>query len=172
MAVGGAGRTDLTALPRGGPGLDHRAGPNLERNGTHRRPRGPAPRRRGGRLPGALLHLRDRGWRVVSVIASLGFPEQRDRRPGRSRRGVDAGAASCPCSSTRRSTSRWATIWRSPPSGWRPRCRGSWPSTTQASSCHRRPTMCTTGTRWWTRRAAVHGHPAVGPALVDVGGVG
>ncbi len=30
--------------------------------------------------PGALLHLRDRGWRVVSVIASLGFPEQRDRR--------------------------------------------------------------------------------------------
>ena len=30
--------------------------------------------------PGALLHLRDRGWQVVSVIASLGFPEQRDRR--------------------------------------------------------------------------------------------
>jgi LmbE family N-acetylglucosaminyl deacetylase len=30
--------------------------------------------------PGALLHLLDRGWRVVSVIASLGFPEQRDRR--------------------------------------------------------------------------------------------
>src|SRR5580700_8180012 len=30
--------------------------------------------------PGALLHLSDRGWRVVSVIASLGFPEQRDRR--------------------------------------------------------------------------------------------
>jgi LmbE family N-acetylglucosaminyl deacetylase len=30
--------------------------------------------------PGALLHLRDRGWRVVSVIASLGFPNQWDRR--------------------------------------------------------------------------------------------
>jgi len=30
--------------------------------------------------PGALLHLRDRGWRVVSVIASLGFEEQRGRR--------------------------------------------------------------------------------------------
>jgi LmbE family N-acetylglucosaminyl deacetylase len=32
--------------------------------------------------PGALLHLRDRGWRVVSVIASLGFEEQRARRRG------------------------------------------------------------------------------------------
>jgi LmbE family N-acetylglucosaminyl deacetylase len=30
--------------------------------------------------PGSLLHLRDRGWTVVSVIASLGFEEQRDRR--------------------------------------------------------------------------------------------
>ena len=30
--------------------------------------------------PGALLHLLDRGWRVVSVLASLGFPEQRERR--------------------------------------------------------------------------------------------
>jgi LmbE family N-acetylglucosaminyl deacetylase len=30
--------------------------------------------------PGALLHLRDRGWRIVSVIASLGFPDQWDRR--------------------------------------------------------------------------------------------
>ncbi len=30
--------------------------------------------------PGALLHLRDRGWRIVSVIASLGFPEQWERR--------------------------------------------------------------------------------------------
>src|SRR6266852_3249082 len=30
--------------------------------------------------PGALLHLQDRGWRVVSVIASLGFPEQWERR--------------------------------------------------------------------------------------------
>jgi LmbE family N-acetylglucosaminyl deacetylase len=30
--------------------------------------------------PGALLHLRDRGWRVVSVIASLGFPDQWERR--------------------------------------------------------------------------------------------
>jgi LmbE family N-acetylglucosaminyl deacetylase len=30
--------------------------------------------------PGALLHLRDRGWRVVSLIASLGFPDQWDRR--------------------------------------------------------------------------------------------
>ena len=26
--------------------------------------------------PGALLHLRDRGWTVVSVIASLGFEGQ------------------------------------------------------------------------------------------------
>jgi len=30
--------------------------------------------------PGALLHLRDRGWRVVSVIASLGFRDQWERR--------------------------------------------------------------------------------------------
>jgi LmbE family N-acetylglucosaminyl deacetylase len=30
--------------------------------------------------PGALLHLRDRGWTVISVIASLGFEGQRDRR--------------------------------------------------------------------------------------------
>ncbi len=30
--------------------------------------------------PGALLHLKDRGWTVVSVIASLGFSGQRDRR--------------------------------------------------------------------------------------------
>jgi LmbE family N-acetylglucosaminyl deacetylase len=30
--------------------------------------------------PGALLHLRDRGWQVVSVIASLGFPAQWERR--------------------------------------------------------------------------------------------
>jgi LmbE family N-acetylglucosaminyl deacetylase len=30
--------------------------------------------------PGALLHLHDRGWRVVSVITSLGFPDQHERR--------------------------------------------------------------------------------------------
>jgi LmbE family N-acetylglucosaminyl deacetylase len=30
--------------------------------------------------PGALLHLQDRGWTVVSVTASLGFSGQRDRR--------------------------------------------------------------------------------------------
>jgi LmbE family N-acetylglucosaminyl deacetylase len=30
--------------------------------------------------PAVLLHLRDRGWRVVSVIASLGFPDQWERR--------------------------------------------------------------------------------------------
>jgi LmbE family N-acetylglucosaminyl deacetylase len=30
--------------------------------------------------PGVLLHLRDRGWRVVSVLASLGFADQWDRR--------------------------------------------------------------------------------------------
>jgi LmbE family N-acetylglucosaminyl deacetylase len=30
--------------------------------------------------PGALLHLLDRGWLVVSVLASLGFPEQHERR--------------------------------------------------------------------------------------------
>ncbi len=30
--------------------------------------------------PCSLLHLRDRGWTVVSVIASLGFEGQRDRR--------------------------------------------------------------------------------------------
>jgi LmbE family N-acetylglucosaminyl deacetylase len=30
--------------------------------------------------PGALLHLLDRGWQVVSVIASLGFPDQQARR--------------------------------------------------------------------------------------------
>src|SRR5580704_3043936 len=30
--------------------------------------------------PGALMHLRDRGWRVVSVIASLGFLDQWERR--------------------------------------------------------------------------------------------
>jgi LmbE family N-acetylglucosaminyl deacetylase len=30
--------------------------------------------------PGALLHLLDRGWQVVSVIASLGFPDQHQRR--------------------------------------------------------------------------------------------
>ena len=30
--------------------------------------------------PGALLHLRDRGWTVVSVVASLGFEGQQDRR--------------------------------------------------------------------------------------------
>jgi LmbE family N-acetylglucosaminyl deacetylase len=30
--------------------------------------------------PGALLHLLDRGWQVVSVIASLGFPDQWKRR--------------------------------------------------------------------------------------------
>ena len=30
--------------------------------------------------PGALLHLRDRGWTVVSVVASLGFEGQWDRR--------------------------------------------------------------------------------------------
>jgi hypothetical protein len=30
--------------------------------------------------PGALLHLLDRGWRVVSVITSLGFPDQWPRR--------------------------------------------------------------------------------------------
>ena len=30
--------------------------------------------------PGALLHLLDRGWTVVSVIASLGFEEQWERR--------------------------------------------------------------------------------------------
>lgn len=30
--------------------------------------------------PGSLLHLLDRGWRVVSVLVSLGFPEQWARR--------------------------------------------------------------------------------------------
>jgi LmbE family N-acetylglucosaminyl deacetylase len=30
--------------------------------------------------PGALLHLRDRGWQIVSVLASLGFPAQQERR--------------------------------------------------------------------------------------------
>ena len=30
--------------------------------------------------PGTLLHLLDRGWEVVSVIASLGFPHQWERR--------------------------------------------------------------------------------------------
>jgi LmbE family N-acetylglucosaminyl deacetylase len=30
--------------------------------------------------PGALLHLLDRGWQVVSVIVSLGFPDQHARR--------------------------------------------------------------------------------------------
>ena len=30
--------------------------------------------------PGALLHLVDHGWRIVSVIASLGFPRQWERR--------------------------------------------------------------------------------------------
>jgi LmbE family N-acetylglucosaminyl deacetylase len=30
--------------------------------------------------PGSLLHLRDRGWNVVSVIASLGFEEHHERR--------------------------------------------------------------------------------------------
>ncbi len=30
--------------------------------------------------PGSLLHLRDRGWTVVSVIASLGFAAQHERR--------------------------------------------------------------------------------------------
>jgi LmbE family N-acetylglucosaminyl deacetylase len=30
--------------------------------------------------PGVLLHLRDRGWRVVSVLASQGFPDQWERR--------------------------------------------------------------------------------------------
>jgi LmbE family N-acetylglucosaminyl deacetylase len=30
--------------------------------------------------PGALLHLRDRGWTVVSVVASLGFEAQWERR--------------------------------------------------------------------------------------------
>jgi LmbE family N-acetylglucosaminyl deacetylase len=30
--------------------------------------------------PGALLHLRDRGWTVVSVVASLGFSGQWERR--------------------------------------------------------------------------------------------
>ena len=30
--------------------------------------------------PGALLHLYDRGWRVISVLASLGFPNQWERR--------------------------------------------------------------------------------------------
>jgi LmbE family N-acetylglucosaminyl deacetylase len=35
--------------------------------------------------PGALLHLLDRGWTVVSVIASLGFEEQWNRRRGEAR---------------------------------------------------------------------------------------
>jgi LmbE family N-acetylglucosaminyl deacetylase len=30
--------------------------------------------------PGSLLHLLDRGWEVVSVIVSLGFPDQHSRR--------------------------------------------------------------------------------------------
>jgi LmbE family N-acetylglucosaminyl deacetylase len=30
--------------------------------------------------PGALLHLRDRGWEIISIIASLGFPDQWTRR--------------------------------------------------------------------------------------------
>jgi LmbE family N-acetylglucosaminyl deacetylase len=30
--------------------------------------------------PGVLLHLRDRGWQVVSVLASQGFPDQWERR--------------------------------------------------------------------------------------------
>lgn len=30
--------------------------------------------------PGALLHLRDRGWTVISVFASLGLPDQSERR--------------------------------------------------------------------------------------------
>ncbi len=30
--------------------------------------------------PAALLHLRDRGWQVVSIISSLGFPSQWERR--------------------------------------------------------------------------------------------
>jgi LmbE family N-acetylglucosaminyl deacetylase len=30
--------------------------------------------------PGSLLHLQDRGWRVINVVASLGFPDQWERR--------------------------------------------------------------------------------------------
>ncbi len=30
--------------------------------------------------PGALMHLLDRGWNVISVLASLGFPDQWERR--------------------------------------------------------------------------------------------
>src|ERR1700720_1187093 len=44
--------------------------------------------------PGALLHLLDRGWSVVSVIASLGFPDQWERRragAGGASRGANLG---------------------------------------------------------------------------------
>jgi LmbE family N-acetylglucosaminyl deacetylase len=39
--------------------------------------------------PGALLHLRDRGWTVVSVTASLGFEGQWDRRRAEAEEAAD-----------------------------------------------------------------------------------
>ena len=85
---------------------------------------------------------------IVSVIASLGFPDQWARRRPRPRR-PRAGPASCRSSSILRSTSHWATTWPRPPIGWPPSCRASWPDTRPPSSSHPLPTTCITGTRRW-----------------------
>ena len=100
--------------------------------------------------PGALLHLLDRGWTVVSVLASLGFPEQWERRRAEfeeaSRRArLRAGV---PRPSARhlldpmtwpRATERVALEL--------PRIRRR--ARRQPSSCHPLRTTCTTGTRRW-----------------------
>ena len=66
--------------------------------------------------PGALLHLRDRGWTVVSVVASLGFSGQWERRRAEAEEAAGAGRLRAglpgPAPRTSTSTGTWPLATR------------------------------------------------------------
>ncbi len=117
--------------------------------------------------PGALLHLFDRGWEVVSVLASLGFPHQWERRRAEFEEASRRAELRAGRFSILLLPSRSKTTWRGPPSGW-PRsspasCRRYGASVVVSPSPHdvhhgheavargvqRAMDRCRTTVRWW-----------------------
>ena len=122
--------------------------------------------------PGALLHLSDRGWRVVSVIASLGFPEQRDRRRAEAeeasrRAGFVPVFLDPPLDISVGDDLALATVRvATEVPGIVAEYDASIVVSPSPHDVHHGHEVVGRGVQ------QCHGHPAVGPALVDVGGVG